>query len=222
MTYASIALLAYKRPSQLKKCMESLLHSLDYPCEIIVHLDGDDSGNAEYLFDMYKKKKISWLIMNGGLNGGVGRSLTRARRLATGKYFVKCDTDLEFEKGWLSNGVSILENNPSVSCVSFFNYNNYDPNDKRFFTTKNLPMCYVVSDIVSSIYLCETEKLPMTIPDDGIHTQLGGDMAITKRDYVINTGFGVGRSVYVTGTPENPVVSPVHDTPLLFEFGRNP
>lgn len=222
MTYASICLLAYKRPNQLKKCMESLLHSLDYPCEIIVHLDGDDSGNAEYLFDMYKKKKISYLIMNGGLNGGVGRSLTRARRLATGKYFVKCDTDLEFKYGWLSHGISVLNSNNDIGCLGFFDYNNYDPNDYRFFTIQNLPMCKIVSDIVSSIYLCETEKLPMTIPDDGIHKTLGKEMAITKTDWVTNTGFGIGKSVYVTGTPENPMVTPTHDLPLLFEFGRNP
>src|SRR3990167_10031367 len=107
--WASLCVLAYKRPQQLKECLNSIFATIDYPNEIIVHLDADDSGNAEYLFSLYKEKKISKLLMNAGNNRGVGRSFANCIGIAEGEFIFKIDTDLIFHPHWLSTSVRYLD-----------------------------------------------------------------------------------------------------------------
>lgn len=224
--HASLCILAYKRPEQLRECLSSISETADYPHTIIVNLDGDDSGNEEYLVWLHKQKKISYLILNAGNNRGVGRSFTNCLGVAEGDYIFKIDTDLKFKEGWLSTACKILEKNYDIGALSLFNYNHYDPNDKRFETIYEGDNYYLVSDFVSSIYGFRRHFLDgvTSVEDDGFHTKIkskGNHLAITKKDYVINSGFGVGKSVYVSGTPENPYKTPTHDEPLVFKKGLN-
>lgn len=227
MKYSSLCVLAYKRPEMLKQCIESIIATADLPYELIVNLDGDDSGNAEYLFQLYKDKKISYLILNAGNNRGVGRSMANCLGVAEGDYTFKIDTDLIFKPQWLSKAVEILDNFPVVGAVSLFNYRNYDAKDERFQVTNALATCNFVNDFVSSVYGFKSETMLRAgapLYDDGYHQhlkELGYELAITKDDYVTNNGFGVYKSTYVSGTEENPFKTPTHDTPLIFKSGLN-
>ena len=228
MKYASLCLLAYKRPEQLRNCIHTLIETADYPYELIVNLDGDDSGNSEYLFDLYKAKEISKLIVQSGNNRGVGRSFANCIGVAEGDYIFKIDTDLTFRPNWLSTSIKILDDQPDVGAVSLFNYNNYDEKDERFKVTAARLGCYLVNDFVSSIYGFRKEDLVIGgyNQDDGFHTKLGnhrGKLAITPQDYVSNSGFGVTRSTYVQGDESDPTTwhkTPTSDNPLIFQSGR--
>jgi glycosyltransferase involved in cell wall biosynthesis len=217
--FASLCVLSYTRSELLLQCLNSLLDTLDYPAEIIVN---DDAGiNRDILIGYYKNQKISKLIVSNGKNRGVGRSFQNCLGLAEGDFIFKIDTDLIFEeKGWLSTSVRIMDTNPDIVSLSLFNYRHYDPDDKRFNILERRAECNIVDDFVSSIYCFRKEDLARITPvdDDGNHlrlTSLGGKLAITNKDYVINVGFGIGRSTYVSGTPENPTPAKVYNRPFL-------
>lgn len=221
MNIASLCVLAYKRPFEFERCLQSLQASIDYPCEIIVNVDGGEEGNIETRIiaeDLFNQGLISKLIFNNGKNRGVGRSLQNCIGIAEGNYIVKVDTDLTFHPKWLSTGITVLQKYQDIGCISFFDYRNYDPKDERFNHLEDLGDCFMVDDFVSSIFMFRSNQLDKrrTIPDDGMH-QWFGKMAITHEDFVSNSGFGLGKSTYVVPDSEgNPVKAETYSEPLVF------
>lgn len=222
--FASICILAWQRPEMLIECIDSLHATIDYPCEIIVNVDGSKGvpSNAEEIaISFFKANKISKLILTSGENRGVGRSLKNCLNAAEGEYLFKIDSDIVFEKEWLSTSVHALQNNPDIASISLFNYNNYDPKDERFRILETRPDCNIVTDFVSSSYGFRSESLtefPFNGADDGYHQRIAQErlLAITKRDYVKNTGFGRS-SVYLTFDSEGiPSKTQTYSNPLLF------
>jgi glycosyltransferase involved in cell wall biosynthesis len=212
----SLCVLAYKRPDLLAKTLGGIKATADVPYQLIVNLDGGDETNQEYLFSMLKANGISSLILNAGKNRGVGRSFQNCLGLCEGEIIYKIDTDLTFREKWMSTSTNILLRNPEVGSVSLFNYRNYDPVDTRFEILEERSDHLLVNDYVSSIYCFRAKDLPKIMPvaDDGNHTKLP-KLAITKEDYCQNWGFGVGKSVYVSGTMEHPYKTPTFKEPLI-------
>lgn len=212
----SLCFLAYKRSDWLNTCINSCINTISKPCEIIVNLDGSDESNLSYLHNLFISKRISKLILNNGNNRGVGRSFQNCLGVAEGDYIFKIDTDLIFKDSWLTTSLSILENNPDVGAVSQFDYRHYDPNDKRFQVLEERKDCLIVNDFVSSIYgFRKSDRIKIEpVSDDGNHTKLG-KLAITKVDMVKNQGFGVNKSVYISGTEDHPYKTPTFDQPLI-------
>lgn len=220
--FASLCILSYKRQEMLYECLESLHNTLDYPVEVIVNCDGEGLDYRTLpAQEMYSK-----LIVNRGYNRGVGRSFQNCLGVAEGDYIFKIDSDIIFKPHWLSTAINILDSNSDIGSLSLFNYNNYDPDDKRFTILEERPDCNIVSDFVSSLFAFRTEDAyryddgPLygqrPVPDDGLHQSFNGKLAITKEDFVTNQGFGIN-SVYLTfddkGTPSK---RPTYDKPLLF------
>ena len=217
--FVSLCILSFKREAMLLNCLNSLLETIDYPCEVIVN---DDTGeNQRALNTYFEMKRISKLILTNGNNRGVGASFQNCLSLAEGEYVVKMDTDLTFEPEWLSVGVRILKNAPDLAALSFFNYRHYDPKDERFNTLERHSSYNVVDDFVSSIYIARRKDLIRLQPmgDDGNHLRLrdltAGKLAVTNKDYCTNVGFGIGRSVYIEGTPEKNWVRKTYNTPHI-------
>lgn len=201
--YASLCLLSYQRPKFLKRTLESLLNTpAGHPYELIVHDDGSDQEVKDYLYEFQRQGKLSWLTINNGKNLGIGRSIQNCLRISSGEYLFKLDADLEFKPNWLAEGIKIL-NKPGIGCVSLFNYQNYDPHDKRFSVTQEKSDHLIVTDFVSSIYGFSRymwEQYGSKLGTDGWHQYVksqGFDLAISKTDLVSNFGFGIENSVYV-------------------------
>lgn len=214
--FTSICLLAYKRPEQLRETIKSIKENTTAPYELIVNLDGNDRENIEYLVSLINIGDISKLILNTSLNRGVGTSFANCVGVSEGDYICKCDTDLTFKTGWLKKGIDILEST-AARGVGFFDYKNYDPNDHRFDQRLNFKEHMIVEDLVSSCYLFKREDLGSGdyTQDDGFHQTLK-PLAITIPDMVSNHGFGVTKSVYVSGTEDHPVKTKTYDTPKVF------
>src|SRR4051812_5049952 len=118
--YASLCVLAYKRPDLLRLSLDSLFSTCDYPYQLIINLDGADSQNLEFLQNLFNSDRVSNLIFNSGNNRGVGRSFQNCLGVAEGDYIFKIDTDIIFKPKWLSSCIKILENNPDIGTVSPF------------------------------------------------------------------------------------------------------
>lgn len=215
--FASICVLSWKRPEMLRQCIDSIVKTTTYPYELIVNCDGgEDESNIQYLYQLMKSKRVSKLIFSGGGNRGVGKSFANCIGVSDGDYIVKVDTDLIFQPNWLETGVKILDKG-LVGAVSFFNYRHYDPNDTRFNVISASEDYCMVDDFVSSIYMFKRESLTLSgwDQDDGFHTKLR-PLAITSEDFVHNQGFGVTKSVYVSGTEDHPFKTKTYDRPLTF------
>lgn len=211
----TICLLSYKRPAMLEACVRSLFETKVEPVQLIINSDGNDFENNNYLYTLYQQKKVSSLILNNGSNRGVGRSLQNCLGMAEGDLIMKVDTDLVFLPGWQEVTRSIMYDNPDIGSLSLFDYRHYDPNDTRFKIEFERSDCFIVNDFVSSVYAVRAEEIRKMYPvtDDGIHSRFA-PLAITKRDYVRNQGFGVGKSVYVSGTVEHPFKTPTFSQPF--------
>lgn len=218
--FASLCLLAYKRPKQLKDCIESIQKHTNSPYELIINIDGGDSWSVGYLTELLIQGKISKLILNGGKNRGVGRSFQQALSVAEGDIIVKLDTDLTFTPDWLLKTKNALESNADIGCIGLFDYNTWDPLDSRFQPSHNLIVqrenCDIVKDFVSCAYAFRAKDKHLIEPaqDDGNHQKFE---RLGLIHVVNNSSFGVGKSVYVSGTQEAPYPTPTCDTPLVFE-----
>ncbi len=204
MKFASLCVLSYQRPEFLKRTLESLINTpAGYPYELIVHDDGSDQEVKEYLYELQRSGKISWLIINNGKNMGIGKSIQNCLRMASGDYLFKIDTDLEFEPNWLWEAVKILDNSTMIGCVSLFNYRNYNADDDRFNIIEERDGYNIVDDFVSSIYGFRRDVWKTWGDDlgaDGWHQHLkkiSYELAITRHDMVHNFGFGADKSIYV-------------------------
>lgn len=222
--FASLCILSYKRPERLQECLDTLLATIDYPCEIIINCDGGDTA-ARLASDYFHLGKASKLILSIGDNRGVGRSFQNCLGVAEGDYIFKIDSDIIFKPQWLSKAVSVLENNLDVGTVGLFDYHRQDPNDDRFKPENNVAErrvdCLIVKDYVSSIYGFRKDLLDNwlgDIPDDGLHSTVGGrERYMALLDVVDNKAFGFG-SVYVTLKPDGTAFkTQTFDSPLLFE-----
>lgn len=228
--FASLCILSYKRVDMLQQCLKSLHETIDSPCEIIINFDGVEDNVMDWDMSMIQTYalhlKASKYIIAKGKNRGVGRSFQNCLGVAEGDYIFKIDTDLIFKPHWLSTAIDILDNNIDVGAISLFNYKHYNPKEERFNILEERTDCFIVDDFVSSIYGFRKDDLgldaiPYTIPDDGLHKNLvlttHRKLAITKEDFVTNTGFGLGRSVYVVPDKDgNPMKAKTYNTPLLF------
>lgn len=216
--YASLCILAYKRPEWLSECLDSILKTVDYPCEIIVNCDGGDRDCYNVAHQYLLDNKISKLIASNGNNRGVGRAFSNCIGVSEGDFIFKIDTDLVFREGWLSYSVEQIVNGYTISL---FNYRNYDPLDTRFEVIEKSDNVLLVNDFVSSVYGFSREalgELPFMGDDDGYHQLLSTKypLAISPVDYVYNRGFGIGKSVYLSGTMDKPYKTPTYNTPLIF------
>lgn len=216
--YSSLCILAYKRPDWLVECLDSILKTVDYPCEIIVNCDGGDRECYNVAHQYLLDNKISKLIASNGNNRGVGRAFSNCIGVSEGDFIFKIDTDLIFREGWLSYAVEQIVNGYTISL---FNYRNYDPLDTRFQVLETVQKVLLVNDFVSSVYGFKREALsvlPFDGNDDGYHQLLGTKypLAISPVDYVYNRGFGIGKSVYLSGTMDKPYKTPTYSSPLIF------
>lgn len=226
MKFASLCLLAYKRPEMLKTCLQSLHDTLDYPAEIIINFDGLEGYTPEEYkaTQEIKAANFSKVIFNNGNNRGVGRSLQNCLGLAEGDYIFKIDTDLIFKTHWLTTAIAILDDNPDIGAVSLFDYLHYNPEEKRFKHLEERNDCIIVDDFVSSIFGFRKKEYidweyQTIIPDDGLHQNFG-TLAISREDYVENQGFGLGKSTYVVpDATGQPVKAKTFNIPLLFPHG---
>ncbi len=93
--FVTIAIPAYNEEKNIAKTIESAV-LLDYPrdkLEIIVINDGSKDKTLKIIKEQIKKYKDTKIILIDQKNGGKGRALNAALRLANGEFFVSLDAD---------------------------------------------------------------------------------------------------------------------------------
>jgi GT2 family glycosyltransferase len=122
----SVCVLSYNRQQWLMDTLNSLSNNTNHPYELIINDDGSD--NVEGV-ELARIKYEPTVIMNPvGWNEGVGRSINKCFKIATGDILIKLDTDLEFAENWLEKVVKLFENNSRLGLLGLCHYH-YDPVD---------------------------------------------------------------------------------------------
>jgi len=172
---------------------------------------------------------------------GVGEAIHRLFSCAKGDYLVKLDADLKFKPDWLTLGITLLDKYPDIGTLGWFAYpvpsehkitrNREDPS-KDNTLIKVREDCEIVHDFVSSAMIIRREHWEKYgiergseafAEDIGLKKKMKADgllMAITKKDYIENIGFGLEKSVVVTPDKMGqPQVTRICKWPLLFKDG---
>lgn len=93
--FVTIAIPAYNEEKTIVKTIESAV-GLDYPkdkLEIIVVNDGSKDKTASFVREQIRKYKDVKIILINQRNGGKGKALNAAIKIAKGEYFVSLDAD---------------------------------------------------------------------------------------------------------------------------------
>jgi len=199
--FVSLCVLSFNRQKFLQRSLESLYANTDYPFELIVHDDGSQDSATDYLIDQYKQGKISYLLLNGGVNMGVGHAFNACVNLAHGDYIFKLDQDLEYKPNWLSKCVPIMDE-LEVGAMGLFKYE-HDPVDSRKMFKEKRVGYEIHEDFVGSAVGFRKEMLKIVGRWDNFSHGYGEDkawkekvqkagfvLALPNEDLVDNYGFG--------------------------------
>lgn len=113
--FCSIIFVHYGKDEQrselMKRSIDSLITSLDYPAEIIVVDNGPDRRDTEFFIEKLMDGKINTYIRNAE-NMHFGYARNQGMRLAQGDFICITDNDVIFKPSWLSNCIKVLEAYP--------------------------------------------------------------------------------------------------------------
>lgn len=105
------------RSELLRKCLDSLKATIDYPAEIIVIDNGGNPDDSEYLLQKVREGLINTLIRNKE-NMGFAYAWNQGIRLAGGDYFCFTCNDILFKPKWLSTCIGLLEKYPDRKLLA--------------------------------------------------------------------------------------------------------
>ena len=229
MRFASLIVLSFNRKTYIEKSLASLHANTKYPHQIIVMDDASDEETQQWLFAMMRAQKISHVLFNTGHNQGIGVAMNRGLSIAKGDILMKLDADLEYNPGWLTEVVRLLDTHPQIGCLGLFKYYH----EPCLFANELIAPhedYYEVIDFVGSA-VCfrrnlleelgpwtETRRFAEDVDFKQRAIAAGYQMALPLKDIAVNFGFGLQHTSLVQKYDEEG--KPVHhrpdSTPLLF------
>jgi glycosyltransferase involved in cell wall biosynthesis len=159
----SVCVLSYNRPKWLEDTLNSLCESTSYPFELIINDDGSSTNHTYNDFNTYDMlgswQNFATIITNPpGWNEGVGRSINKCFKIATGDILIKVDTDLDFTPGWLETVVELFEDeeHARLGLLGLCHYY-YEPVDMRKTLIEKLDAYDVHTHILGSCFAVRRE-----------------------------------------------------------------
>lgn len=114
--FISVVITTYSRPAYLKKALETLKQTANFPHEVIVHDDGSPlESHRRAVYDM--SDDIGITIFNNGRNMGLNEAVNRCVEVASSKYMLFICDDCFFDGSALREVCEVL-NKPYVGSVS--------------------------------------------------------------------------------------------------------
>lgn len=126
MNYVSIILCHFSnrdndnkelRSEMLKKSLESLWKTIDYPAELIVVDNGGNPDDSDYLLGKTREGLINTYLRNKE-NMYFGWAWNQGVKLATGNYVCLTCNDIEYKDNWLSKSIYPLFKRPREKWVA--------------------------------------------------------------------------------------------------------
>lgn len=111
---ASIIVITHNRLAYTRYCLNSILETLDYqPYELIVVDNHSTDGTCSYLSNLRKRGIIQQLILLDQ-NYGAGFAMNQGIKAARGRYLIRSDNDMVYNRGWVTALVDSLRRIPKA------------------------------------------------------------------------------------------------------------
>lgn len=110
----SVVICAHNNRDIIGACLESVLIQDYASLECIVMDDASTDGMAAWITTHYPAVRV----IRNETNQGPSINRNIATELATGKYLVFMDSDVELQPGWIDHAIGYLEENPRVGMVA--------------------------------------------------------------------------------------------------------
>lgn len=239
--FASLALLAYERPTLLKRSIEAIHATADAPFQLIVHDDGSTDPEVHKVISMaVAKGQVSTVITNTpGHNQGVGVAMNRCFKVAEGDVLVKLDADLTYTPGWLRETRKVLDTNefawgeglePRLGMLGLLHYHHPPVRSSDCLIRKHhgwdeqthiLGSAFAMPRRAWDAFGPFSEYSEAFAEDwermKTITATRGWACGLPHHDLVLNEQMGLGRSTVVE--PDGSVHK-IHTTPLTFGGGQ--
>lgn len=124
-----IVIVTYNRLPYLQKCVWSILASTTVDYRLFVIDDCSTDGvTAEWLVGMRNAKKIHAIELNKK-NQGTDYCFNTIIAATEGDWFVMCNDDMWFHRGWYEECIRIREKHSDCAIVSFYDYSRLELDD---------------------------------------------------------------------------------------------
>lgn len=226
----SVGVLAYNRQEWLFNTVQSLIDNTDYPFELIINDDGSTDDP-----DLQIWRNIGATIIQNprGWNEGVGRSINKCFKIATGDILIKVDSDLNFAPGWLEEVVRLFEHNPRLGLLGLCYYE-HDPVDMNKTIINSYDDHDEHTHILGSAFAVRKEVYE-ELGIDSYQDSFGEDWELMKkieahpywynglplRELANNYGMGYGNSTVALLDNGEPSTAKIHHSPYLINGGWN-
>lgn len=125
LDFISIIIPAYNRWHYLEEVVNSIHRNADMPFEIVIHDDHSNDGTRDKILSELKDK-VSCVILNNGLQLGLGESINRATKIAGSNYVIMINADCTIEYNCFKDIVNVLKC-PFVGCISLMTMTGDNP-----------------------------------------------------------------------------------------------
>lgn len=114
MSQLDLAIITYKRPKLLRKCLKSIVGQSKKPDRVLV-IDNDKLASAKTIVDSFKKQiAIKYVVEK---KQGIPYARNRAIRENQAKYLGFVDDDCVLDKDWIKEGLRFIKNKRSAYVV---------------------------------------------------------------------------------------------------------
>lgn len=112
----SIVIPVYNQLDYTKKCIESLVSTLDRKVELIIVDNASTDKTYEYL-SAYRNSKLKIEVIRNTENLGFPKAVNCGIEESTGRYVVIANNDIIFTNGWLTRIIEVAESNDNIGLV---------------------------------------------------------------------------------------------------------
>jgi GT2 family glycosyltransferase/glycosyltransferase involved in cell wall biosynthesis len=112
----SIVIPVFNQLDYTKKCIESLVSTIDLTVELIIVDNASTDKTYEYL-STYKNNKLKFVVIRNTENLGFPKAVNRGLIESSGNYVVIANNDIIFTDGWLTRMIEVAESIKSIGLV---------------------------------------------------------------------------------------------------------
>lgn len=123
MSTASLMIVTYNRLELTKQMLSNLFEVTDYPFDIVFVDNASADGTVDYIYrycgDMVGNHPHfkGFSVQPNGENVGIAHGRNQALLAAKGEWLSTLDNDVILPKGWLTECISILKENPTYGMI---------------------------------------------------------------------------------------------------------
>lgn len=114
-----LVLLSWNHLEETRPCLETLFHSIQGPCRLLIVDNASEPEVRAFLRSMTPRGAITEVqLLQNEVNEGFPRGMNRGMRASNAPYVCLLNNDLRFTTGWLQEMVAVAASDPVIGLVN--------------------------------------------------------------------------------------------------------